>query len=75
MTEAFELGSGFSVAWVHTLCLIISGAVVLMVAALLIACMMHKLGDGVMAHNDLLLWSMIFIASMATVLIGVFQGM
>lgn len=75
MSDAFEVGSGFSVAWVHNVSLLITGVIVLVVASILVLCLVHKLSEGVIAHGDILLWAMIFIVAIATVILGVLQSM
>lgn len=75
MSSAFEAGSGFSMQWVHNLSLLVSGVLILIVGAILIACMVQKLTEGVMHQGDIIIWSIIFIASTTALLIAVFQGM
>lgn len=71
----FEASSGFQVHWLHFFILMLVGAVVIIVGAALIACLIHKLNDGVFQKGAELIIYMLFIAMIVTILIGVLKTM
>ena len=73
--NAFEAASGFSVSWIHSSCILITGTIVLIVGAALVACLVHKLNDGVYQKGAELISYMLFIAMIVTIVLGVLKTM
>ena len=72
---AFELGSGFSSSWVHFWSLMITGCVIAIVGAAFIACLIHKLNDGVIQDGATIIMYMLFIGMIVAITIGVLKTM
>ena len=73
--DAFQAASGFSPSWVHFLMLLLPGAVVIIVGAALVACLVHKLNDGVFQKGAELIVYMLLIAMVVAIFIGVLKTM
>jgi hypothetical protein len=73
--DAFQAASGFQVSWVHFFMLVLSGATVIIIAAALVTCLVHKLNGGVFQQGASLIAYMLFLAMIVAVFIGVLKTM
>lgn len=73
--SAFELGSGFSISWVHFWSLLVTGCVIAIVGSALIGCLIHKLNDGAIQSGSTLIIYMLFIGMIVAIVLGVLKTM